>query len=198
MFDQSVERGDARRRFAAAEDAGVMDIQGGDVSPRTATGVLVLDEHGAMRLRGQSGMDAASSLNAGLLVGGDHELIGSEGLAIPGAGIQIEDAAGLGGKLWVARKDPTAVIPGPDGILMQPAPDCAAGDGGHQAGLTDLLSDVRRIPMRKRKAVGGGQFTGESLDLHHQFWGEKPGGGPGEGVPPGPPVGLRRNASATC
>jgi hypothetical protein len=197
LFDKPVKRSDARGRFAAAEDAGVMDIQGGDVSPGTAAGVLVLDEHGAMRLRGRSGMDAASSLNAGLFVGRDHELVPSQRLAIPGAGVQIENAAGLGGELWVARKDPTAVIPRPNGVLMQPAPDRAAGDGGDQAGLTDLLSDVRRIPMRKRKAVGGGQFTGESLDLHHQFWGEKPGGDPGEDVPPGPPGGLRRNACAT-
>ncbi len=143
-------------------------------------------------------MDTASSLDAGLFVGGDHELIALQRPAVPGAGIEIENPAGLGGKLWVARKDPTAVIPGPNGILMQPAPDRAAGDGRDQAGLTDLPSDVRRIPMRKRKAVGGGQFTGESLDLHHQFWGKKPGGDPGEGVPPGPPGGLRRNACATC
>jgi len=64
--------------------------------------------------------------------------------------------------------------------------------------LTDLPSDVWGIPMRKRKPMGGGQFTGESLDLHHQFWGEKPGGDPGEDVLPDPAVGLRRNACATC
>lgn len=143
-------------------------------------------------------MDAAASLNAGLFVGGDHEFIGLQRLVTPAAGIQIEDAAGLDGKQGVARKDPTAVIPGPNGILMKPAPDRAVGDGGDQAGLTDLPSDVRSIPMRKRKPMGGGQFTGESLDLHHQFWGEKPGGDPDEEVLPGPPVGLRRNACATC
>ena len=142
-------------------------------------------------------MEAASSLDAGLFVGGDDEIVLSKRLTIPGAAIQVENAAGLGGEVWVARKDPSAVIPRANGVLMEPAPDRAAGDGGDQAGLTDLASDVRRIPMRKRKAVGGRQFTGESLDLHHQFWGEKNGGDPGEDVPPDPPGGRRRNACAT-
>jgi len=130
LFDEPVKRSDACRRFATAEDAGVMHIHGGDVSPRTATGILMFDEHRAVRLRGQRGMDAAAGLNAGLFVGGDHELIGFQRLVTPATGIQIEDTAGLGGKLRVARKDPTAVIPGPNGILVKPAPDCAVGDGG--------------------------------------------------------------------
>ena len=198
LFDESVKGRDARGCFAAAEDAGMVDIQGGDVSPRTAAGVLVLDAHGAMRLRGRSGMDAASRLNAGLFVGGDHELVRLQGLATPGTGIQVEEATGLGGELRVARKDPTTVRPGSNGILMKPAPDRAAGNGGDQTGLTDLPSNVRRIPMRQRKPVGGGQFTGESLDLYHQFWGEKPGGDPGEEVLPDPLAGPRRSACATC
>lgn len=143
-------------------------------------------------------MDAASSLNAGLLVGGDHEFVASQRCAVPGASIEVEDASGLDGELWIARKDPTAVIPRPNGILMKPAPNRAAGDGCGQAGLPDLPDDVRRIPMRKRNPAGSGEFTGESLDLHHQFWGEKPGGGRGEAVPPGQRGGLRRNVSATC
>jgi hypothetical protein len=61
-----------------------------------------------------------------------------------------------------------------------------------------LPSKVRRIPMRERQPVGGGQFTGERLDLHHQFWGKKAGGVPGEDVLPGPPTGFRRSACATC
>ena len=198
MFDQPVKRSDARSRFAAAEDAGVMDIQGGDVGPRAATDVLVLDAHGAMRLRRRRGMDAAASLNAGLLIGRDHELIGLQGLAAPGAGIQIENPAGLGDELWVAWKDPTAVRPGSDRVLRKPPPDRAARDGGDQTGLTHPPSDVRRIPMRKRQAVCGGQFTGEGFDLHHQLWGETPGGDPGEDALPVLPVDLQRNACATC
>lgn len=143
-------------------------------------------------------MEAASSLNAGLFIGGDDELVLPERLAIPGAGIQAENVAGLDGEARVARKDPSAVIPRANGVLMEPAPNRAAGDGGGQAGLADVPGDVRRIPMRERNAAGGGELTGESLDLHRQFWGEKPGGGRGEAVPPGQRGGLRRNASATC
>lgn len=51
LFDQPVKGSDACGRLAAAEDAGVMDVQSGDVSPGSAAVVLVLDEHGAMWLR---------------------------------------------------------------------------------------------------------------------------------------------------
>lgn len=159
-----------------------MDIQGGDLRPGAAAGELVLDEHGSMRLRGCRGLDAAARWNAGFLAGGDDALILSQRLAIPGAGVQVENAAGFGGERWVAWKDPSTVIPGPDGIRMEPTPNRAAGEGGGPAGWTDLPGDVQRAPKRKRNAVGGGEFTGESFDLHHQLWGETPGGGPGEGV----------------
>jgi hypothetical protein len=38
------------------------------------------------------------------------------------------------------------VIPGPNGILMQPAPQGATADGGHQARLTNLSRQIRRTP----------------------------------------------------
>jgi len=112
--------------------------------------------------------------------------------------IEILNKRVVGDELWVAWKDPTAVRPGSDRVLMKPPPNRAARDGGDQAGLTHSSSDVRRIPMRKRQAVRGGQFTGEGFDLHHQLWGEKPGGDPGEGVLPVLPADLQRNACATC
>ena len=100
-------------------------------------------------------MFAPARLNAGLLVGRDYELILFESPAVPASGVQVEDAASLGRELRIAWKDPTAVIPGPDRVLMEPAPDRAAGNGGDQARLTDMASDVRRIPMRKGNRQGG-------------------------------------------
>lgn len=130
LLNKPVEGGDACGRFAATEDAGMMDTQGGDLSPGAAAGVLVLDQHRAMRLRRRTGMEAASSLNAGLFIGGDDKLVLSERLVIPGAGIQVENAAGLGGEVGVARKDPGAVIPRANGVLMEPTPNRAARDSG--------------------------------------------------------------------
>ncbi len=43
-------------------------------------------------------------------------------LAFPAAAVKLEDAAGLGGELGIAGKDPGAVLPGLDRVLGQPAP----------------------------------------------------------------------------
>ena len=48
-------------------------------------------------------MFADAGLDAGLLVGADHELIGFQGSALPSAGVEVEDAAGLDGKVRIAR-----------------------------------------------------------------------------------------------
>lgn len=70
-------------------------------------------------------MFAMAGLNAGLFVRGDHELIWLQEPALPAAGVQIEDAASFDGKVRIAWKDPTAMVPGPNRIFMQPAPDRA-------------------------------------------------------------------------
>jgi len=197
LLDQAVKRIDSGGGFAAAEDTRVMDIQGGDVGPGAATVVFMLDAHGPLWLRSTGGVFTAAGLNAGLFVGGDHEFIRFQCLALPCAGVEIEDATGLHGELRIAWKDPTAVIPGPNSIPMEPAPDRAVGNGGDQAGLTHVTGDVRRVPTGKRKVVSGGQFTGQSFNLHDQFWGEKSGGDPDETALPGPSFVLRRTACAT-
>ena len=143
-------------------------------------------------------MFAAPGLDAGLLIGGDHEFICFQRLAVPFASVQVEDAASLDCELRIAGKDPTAVIPGPNGILMKPAPDGAIGNRGDQTGLAHLSGDVRRIPAGKRKVVSGGQFAGQSLNLYDQFRGEKSGDDPDETAPRVPPNALQRTVCATC
>ena len=63
-------------------------------------------------------MLAAPGLNAGLFVGGDHELVLFERLVFPGSLIEVENAAGFAGEIRVPRKDPTAMVPGTNRILM--------------------------------------------------------------------------------
>jgi hypothetical protein len=65
---------------------------------------------------------AAPRLNAGFLICGNNELIVFQGLTFPFAGIQIQHASGFVGKVGIPRENPTPVIPGTDGILMEPAP----------------------------------------------------------------------------
>ena len=133
LLNEPVKRLNAIFLLAAPKDPGIVNIQTRDVGPGPAPKVLVLDLHRFPRAASASGMFAPPGLNAGFLVGGDHELIILQGLAFPLAGIQIQDAAGFFGKVGIAWEDPATVVPGANGVLMQPAPKRAATDGSHQA-----------------------------------------------------------------
>jgi hypothetical protein len=104
--------------FTAAEDSGVVHVQGGDIGSGAATKVLMLDTHGSMGPAVLGGVLATTALHAGLLIGGDDEPILFEGAALPLARISIEHTARLGSKLGIARKYPAALIPGPNSVFM--------------------------------------------------------------------------------
>jgi hypothetical protein len=67
-------------------------------------------------------MFPAASLDAGLLIRGNHELVLFEALALPAAGIQVQPPTSFFGEVGMARENPTTMVPGTNGILMQPAP----------------------------------------------------------------------------
>jgi len=146
LLDETVKGLDAVLGLAAPKDPGMVDIQTGNVGPGSAPKILVLYLHRATRAAGARRMFAPPGLNAGFFICGDNELIILQRLPFPCAGIQVQNATGFVGKVGIAREDPTAVIPGPNGILMQPAPQRAAADGRHQARLTSLSRQIRRTP----------------------------------------------------
>jgi hypothetical protein len=115
------ERLDAGGRFAAAEQAGVVDVPGGQIRQRAAALLLVLDAHAARPARRQGGVAAAARLDAGLLIGADDVLVLTEGPAVDDALVQVQHSGGLGPERRVTREDPGVVPPRPDGILGQPA-----------------------------------------------------------------------------
>ena len=155
MFHQAIKGRDAGSRFAAAKNAGVMDIESGDVRPGAATIVFVFDEHGTIRRWRQRCMFAPPGLDAGLFVSRDDIFVALEGLAIPGARIQVQYPAGLDGKGGVTGKDPATMTPRTNGILVEPAPDGAARDAGDQASLANLAGYVWGVPVGNRDAVSG-------------------------------------------
>ena len=197
LFDQPVERRDAVLGFAATENSSLMDIERGQVSPSSTTLVLMLDPHRASGPASPSGMLAAPCLDAGLLIRRDHELVVLQGLAVPTTLIQIQNAARLSGKIGVAREYPGSMLPGADGVFVQPTPNGAAADLSHQARARDVLSQVGDAPPRQREIVSRGQFTGQSFNLNDQFWGEICGAVPDGGVLPDRPDVSRRSVFAT-
>ena len=140
LLNQSIKGCNAILGFATAEDPGVVHVERGDVSPSAAAKILVFDVHGRTGSAVLGGMFAAAGLNAGLLIGGDDELILLEGTALPLARIQVQHATGLGSEIWIARKYPTAVIPRPNRIFMEPSPQSAATHRRDQATLLNLLN----------------------------------------------------------
>jgi hypothetical protein len=77
---------------------------------------------------GQRGVLAMAGLDGRLLIGADDVVAGVQQLAVPAAAVEVQDAAGLGGEVGIAREDPRAVLPALDRVLRQPAPDRDAGD----------------------------------------------------------------------
>ena len=198
LLDQAIKRGDPIGGFTATEDAGLVDIQGRQIGPGATTLVFVFHEDGKIWFGGQRRMLAATCLDTGFLIGGDDEFVFLQRLAFPDAFIEVEDASRLGSEVGIAREDPTAVIPGPNGVLVQPSPDGASGNTRDQAGLANLTGDVGSIPVRQRNVMSDRQLAGERLYLHHQLWGKMLAGGQIEGALPGRASVLRRTACATC
>jgi len=122
LLDEPVKGCDAVLSFAAPKDSGPVNIQRCNVGPGATTEVLMLDMHGSARTATLRGVFAAAGLNAGLFIGGDHELIVFQRPLFPLAGVEVQYAAGFGGEIRIAGEYPTAVIPRPNRVLMQPAP----------------------------------------------------------------------------
>ena len=180
LLDQAVEGDNGAAGFATAVDLGLVDIPGGQIGPGTKASILMLDLEGRVGPGRQRGVATLAGLDGGFLIGAHDELIPAEGLTLPNALVEIEQTAGLGEKVRIAGKQPATMLPGPDGVLMEPAPDGGPADGGHQAGLTELLGQIVVAPAREGKALTGRQLAGQGFNLNDDLWGEKLGGDPSD------------------
>jgi len=75
-------------------------------------------------------MQPDAGLDAGFLIDGEDEFITAQGVVLPTALVEIQHAAGFLFEARVAGESPTAVLPGADRILVQPASDRRAADLG--------------------------------------------------------------------
>src|SRR6266478_3208363 len=70
---------------------------------------------------------------------------------------------GFVGEIRIARKDPGAVLPGPNGVFVQPAPYRCVADARNDAAVLRFAHDVGATETRQRRPAGGREFTGEGL-----------------------------------
>src|SRR5206468_11825768 len=71
--DKTVKGRDSILGFAAAEEFGTVNVQSGQIGPRSQPFVFVLDLHGLTGLRGQRFGFSGARLNAGLFIRRDRK-----------------------------------------------------------------------------------------------------------------------------
>jgi len=198
LIHEAIKRCDATVGFATTKDLSAVDIQGRQIGPGPEPPVFVFDSHGLARLWGQGLMFSEARLDAGLFVRTENEIIGPEFTALPEVLVEIQKPAGFLFEVRVSREDPAAVLPRTDSVLVEPAPYGGIAEGCRQTSAAHMRSEFGYTPTGKGHASDTGELTGDGLNVHHQFWGEKPGGVPGVGSLPDPPSASQRIAFATC
>src|SRR6266699_2867889 len=106
--------------------------------------------------------------------------------------VQIQNSSGLRFEMQVTRKNPAAVLPRTDGVLVQPSPDGGVTEGCCQTAGANMGAEFRYAPARKGRTDATGKFAGDGFNLHDQFWRGKRGGDRGVGSLPDRPAVFRR------
>jgi hypothetical protein len=112
---------------------------------------------------GQGWVAADAGLDARLLLGTEDAVLGIQGVAFPGARIQVENRSGLFGKVRIPWKDPVLVPPGLDGIGCAYPPDGAPTDRFAQGSLGAYRDVGQRLPAQRLLGFCH-QFAGNRLD----------------------------------
>ena len=103
-----------------------MDVPGRQVLDGATTLILMFDADGLMWARWERRLNATADLDARLLIGTDHVLVGPEWLVLPAAGVQVEHWAGPLQKMGIAWEDPVPIPPRAQGVGSQNTPNAAA------------------------------------------------------------------------
>ena len=117
LGDQTLEGRNASGVLTSSEDSGAPNIPGCQVGKGAAPGIGMFDAHGVARPRREARMFPPAGLDAGLFVGRHHAIGIAEGASLPDAFIEIQDGAGLLGKVGISGENPTSVKPRPNRIL---------------------------------------------------------------------------------
>ena len=127
---------------AAPEELGAMNVPSRQVGPGTLAKVLMLSPDGAVWTGRQRRLFSASRLNARLLVGRDHEVIGAQWRALPNALVEVEDGTGVGRKVGITRENPASMLPWAERVCTEPTPQGGAADFLDEALRDHVLPDL--------------------------------------------------------
>ena len=156
LGDQALEGRNASGGLTASEDPGAPNIPGCQVGKSASAGIGMFDAGGVARCRREARMFPPPGLDAGFFVGRHHAVVIAEGASLPDACIEIQDGAGLLGKLRISGENPTSVKPRPNRILRQPSPDGSLSDRSDQSLTHDLTLYLRQTEAGQWQTVGIG------------------------------------------
>lgn len=134
--------------------------------------ILMLHTHAFMAAGRRTRVRASSGLNARLFVSRKYVISLMQPFSPPKSMIKVQHDSRLLCKLRVSRKDPTAVVPGTNSILLQPPPHSCPTYLPNYALLDRLSGNLSNAQTRQRQIMSGGQFTGQSLHLHDHLRGK--------------------------
>jgi len=172
LADKTIYGSNPALGFTAAKNFSAVDVPSCKVRPGALTKVLVLDTHGAIGSQGQRRLFATASLNAGFFVCRNDKFINFQGDSFPDSLIEVEDATGLCSKVWIARENPTAMLPRAKGIAGEPAPQRSTADLGCQTLNNHLLPDLRDRESGQGKPEAMRKFASECLNLNDETGGK--------------------------
>ena len=117
-------------------------------------------------------MFAPAGLDAGLLVNAENVIAWPQCCTFPTALVKIEDATSLAGELRITREDPSAMTPGPQCVLAEPAPQGGAADLCNDAACHRLVAQFDDRPVRQGQTSTRWQLTRQRLDRHDDTGGK--------------------------
>src|SRR6266571_6561087 len=104
-------------------------------------------------------MQTNAGLDAGFLVGRNHVVLVSQSLAFPEPLIEVQHSFSFGLKVRIPWKDPTAMLPGANGILVEPPPKSPSADFCHDAAPGDFPDQILAAVAGEGLAAFLGQFA---------------------------------------
>jgi hypothetical protein len=172
LVDEALEGDNAGRGFAPAVDLGAAYVPSGQVGPGATPFVLKFNAETSVRARLLRGVATLSSLDAGFFVGAENAVVRAQRLALPESLVEVQNAPRFGFEVRVARKDPTAITPGLDGVFGEPAPQRRISNRGDKTSTKNLSFELWDGVARQRQALPLRELTGQGFDSDDDAGGE--------------------------
>ncbi len=145
--------------FHATEYFPAMNIPDSQIVQSALASIFMFDHSGFPRAGSNGGMAAVSGLDTGFLISRQDEVSFTQRLPFPNALIEVKNRRGPVHKSRITGKDPASIIPGTNGIRVQPAPQSAPADLSDNPSGKNLSVNVVDAESGQGNPVDIGKLT---------------------------------------